>query len=53
MNYLSLINQIQTIHHESSCVAVKAINRSLILRNWLIGGYLVEYQQKGEDRAQY
>ena len=32
--------------------AIKAINRNLTLRNWLIGFYIVEFEQKGEDRAQ-
>ena len=30
-----------------------AINLSLTARNWLIGWYIVEYEQNGEDRAQY
>jgi hypothetical protein len=25
----------------------------LILRNWLIGAFLVEFEQSGEDRAKY
>ena len=33
--------------------ALKAINRNLTLRNGLIGFYIVEFEQKGEDRAQY
>lgn len=33
--------------------AVKAINQAATLRNWIIGGYIVEYEQNGSDRAQY
>ena len=33
--------------------AVKAVNRALTLRNWLIGFYIVEFEQKGEDRSVY
>ena len=33
--------------------ATSAINTSLTLRNWLYGYYIVEYEQKGEDRAVY
>ena len=33
--------------------AVKAINRYATMRNWLIGFFIVEYQQKGKDRAVY
>lgn len=31
----------------------KQVNVALTLRNWLIGAYLVEYEQNGQDRAQY
>jgi hypothetical protein len=31
----------------------KQVNTALTLRNWIIGRYIVEYEQKGEDRAQY
>ncbi len=33
--------------------ALKAINRNLTLRNWLIGFYIIEFEQRGEDRARY
>ncbi len=33
--------------------ALKAINRNLTLRNWLIGFYIIEFEQREEDRAQY
>lgn len=33
--------------------ASKAINRHLTIRNWLIGFYIVEFEQNGEDRARY
>lgn len=33
--------------------AAHAVNLSLTARNWLIGYYIVEYEQHGEDRAQY
>jgi predicted nuclease of restriction endonuclease-like (RecB) superfamily len=29
------------------------VNLSLTLRNWLIGFYIAEYEQKGTDRAEY
>ena len=31
----------------------KQVNVSITLRNWLIGSYIVEYEQLGEDRANY
>ena len=31
----------------------KQINTALTLRNWIIGYYIVEYEQSGKDRAEY
>jgi hypothetical protein len=31
----------------------KQVNTSLTIRNWVIGYHIFEYEQKGEDRAQY
>ena len=31
----------------------RQVNTALTLRNWVIGYYIVEYKQKGEDRAEY
>ena len=31
----------------------KAINKNVTARNWLIGFYIVNYEQHGEDRAAY
>lgn len=40
-------------HHYTQTAAIRAINQFATLRNWLIGCYIVEYEQKGKDRAQY
>ncbi len=53
MKFSSLIQSIQQTHNALHQQAVKAINRSLTIRNWLIGFYIVEFEQKGEDRAAY
>lgn len=47
---LILIRDTSTALQQS---AVKAINRALTIRNWMIGYYIVEYEQHGEDRAVY
>ena len=44
---------IEQIHSESQYSALKAINRFATVRNYLIGFYIVEYEQKGSDRATY
>ena len=31
----------------------KQVNTALTLRNWLIGRYIIEYEQNGADRAEY
>ena len=31
----------------------KQVNTSLTLRNWIIGYYIMEYEQGGQDRAEY
>ncbi len=53
MNFQLLADTIQHTHKTFYQDAVKAINKNLTLRNWLIGCYLVEYEQRGEDRAAY
>lgn len=53
MNFSSLIHSIRNTHETLYLEAVKAVNTSLTLRNWLIGFYIVEYEQNGEDRAAY
>ena len=53
MNFEVLIESVKQTHIALQQNAVKAINVSLTIRNWLIGCYIVEYEQKGEDRAKY
>jgi hypothetical protein len=53
MNFDLLLNTIQQTHTVFQQNAVKAVNMSLTLRNWLIGYYIVEYEQSGEDKARY
>ena len=53
MNFSALIHTIQQTHTALQQQAVKAINRSLTIRNWLIGYYIVEFEQNGDDRAKY
>ena len=48
-----LVNAIHSVHQGSTQSAVKAVNRYATMRNWLIGLFIVEYQQKGRDCAEY
>lgn len=40
-------------HQMAQAGAIRAVNQMATLRNWLIGCYIVEYEQKGNDRAKY
>ena len=40
-------------HSATQAGAVKAINRMQTMRNWIIGYYIVEFEQKGKERAEY
>ena len=53
LTFSKLIGSIQKIHDEFAAEASRAVNISLTLRNWLIGFYILEYEQKGADRAEY
>ncbi len=53
MKFEILVNSIELTHSHFQQQANKAVNVSLTLRNWLIGCYIVEFEQKGEDRAKY
>ena len=48
-----LASIIQTTHDAAQSSAVKAINRMQTMRNWLIGYYIIEFEQHGKDRAEY
>lgn len=48
-----LSQQIMQVQDVMQAQAAHAVNLSLTARNWLIGHYIVEYEQHGEDRAQY
>ncbi|RLB64317.1 MAG: cytoplasmic protein [Deltaproteobacteria bacterium] len=53
MTFEGLIGSIEQTHQQLGRQAKLAVNVSLTIRNWLIGGYLVEYEQAGADRARY
>lgn len=53
INFESLLNQIQSVQTVLQNSTAHAINTGLTIRNWLIGYYIVEFEQNGNDRAQY
>ena len=52
-SFVELAHMIQSTHDAAQGSAVKAINRMQTMRNWLIGYYIVEFEQHGKDRAEY
>jgi predicted nuclease of restriction endonuclease-like (RecB) superfamily len=52
-NFEELVNSIYQTHCVLQENATKAINYNLTIRNWLIGCYIIEFEQNGEDRAMY
>lgn len=53
LDFESLVKAITKIHENLFTQAVKAVNVSLTIRNWLIGFYIYEYELSGRDRAAY
>jgi predicted nuclease of restriction endonuclease-like (RecB) superfamily len=53
MKFESLVTTIEQTHQHFQLQAAKAVNVSLTIRNYLIGFYIVEFEQNGEDRASY
>ena len=53
MNFESLVGRINLLQDALQAQAAHAVNLSLTARNWLVGYYIVEFEQNGEDRAKY
>ncbi len=53
MNFESLVGRINHVQDVLQAQAAHAVNLSLTARNWLVGYYIVEFEQHGEDRAKY
>ncbi|GHS87195.1 hypothetical protein FACS1894201_08410 [Bacteroidia bacterium] len=52
-NFTGLVDNIIQTHETFKKYAYKAINISITVRNWMIGYYIVEYEQQGNDRGKY
>ena len=53
LTFERLVKAIHRVHECFSAQASRAVNMSLTLRNWIVGLYIYEYEQKGLDRARY
>ena len=52
-SYSTLIKEIASIVEQGRKTAVKYVNTALVATYWLIGRRIVEYEQKGKERAEY
>lgn len=53
MDFNKLIHTLIQLEDGFRLEAGRAVNQYMTVRNWLMGFYIVEYEQNGEDRAQY
>lgn len=53
INFEILVSQIEQTNEALQNSARLVINRYVTAKAWLIGYYIVEYEQKGSDRAKY
>lgn len=53
MNFESLVGRINQVQDMLQAQTAHAINLAVTARNWLVGFYIVEFEQHGEDRARY
>lgn len=52
-SFENLMNSIKEINTKAGGMAKSAVNQLMTLRNWAIGYYIVEYEQDGNDKAEY
>lgn len=51
--YDGLISQISQTYLDGKQKAVNAVNSQLVITNWKVGKHIVEFEQKGKERAEY
>jgi len=49
----ALADQLSQLHTQAQQAALQQVNYWLTARNWVVGFYLAEYEQQGQDRATY
>ena len=53
VEYQQLIDNVGMLLHDARQRVATAINTELVVTYWHIGRYIVEYEQKGNERAEY
>lgn len=52
MKFEQLVALFHDTHRELQTWATRSVDIALVIRNWLFGGYIVEFDQGGADRAE-
>lgn len=52
-DFNALVALCREVHEEMQRRAAHAVDTNLAIRNWLFGRYIMEFEQKGSDRATY
>ncbi|MDP3025283.1 MAG: DUF1016 N-terminal domain-containing protein [candidate division Zixibacteria bacterium] len=52
-NYLTLIADLASLIEQGRKASVRYVNTVLVATYWLVGRRVVEYEQKGKERAEY
>ncbi|RMG16005.1 MAG: DUF1016 domain-containing protein [Bacteroidetes bacterium] len=52
-SYQALIDQIRQTYIQGKTTAIRAVRRQLVLTYWAIGKHIVEYEQHGNEKAEY
>jgi predicted nuclease of restriction endonuclease-like (RecB) superfamily len=53
MKYAALVKAIHSATAQMQGRAAMAVNQALVLRNWLVGAWILDFEQHGKDRAKY
>ena len=51
--YVQLLDSIGLTIEQARKNAIKAVNTELVKANWEIGRHIVEFEQQGNERAEY
>ena len=51
--FSALADRLNQLHNTAQQAALRQVNYWLTARNWLVGYYVLEYEQAGQDRAAY
>ena len=52
MNYKQLLILFKDTHRELQHKAARSVDTALVIRNWLFGWYIVEFEQGGAERTE-